>query len=118
MMKNEENTEVWQRNFSRNLKTIKRERGVSLSEFANELSVPKSTLQNVLRDGNTTLHTAVRIAKALGRPLDELLEAKPPIAYDLAAALEKLFTVYGNLDEEKKQMFKYHLDELLKLAIS
>lgn len=47
--------------------------GKSLSDFARELSIPKSTIQAAMADGNTTLDTLIRIANALGVSLDELV---------------------------------------------
>lgn len=58
---------------SENLKACQRSRGMSLMEFAEELDVPKSTLRAILKDGNTTLETAIRIAVNMGIGLDRLV---------------------------------------------
>ena len=58
---------------SDNLKAYKEGMGKSLSDFARELSIPKSTIQAAMADGNTTLDTLIRIANALGVSLDELV---------------------------------------------
>lgn len=42
-------------------------------EFAEELGIPKSTLRAVMKDGNTTLDTAIRIAESMGTGLDSLV---------------------------------------------
>ena len=52
---------------SDNLKAYKEGMGKSLSDFARELSIPKSTIQAAMADGNTTLDTLIRIANALGQ---------------------------------------------------
>jgi len=58
---------------SQNLKTYKKLKGLSLCEFSRELDVPKSTLATVLKEGNTTLITAMQISKATGISLDMLV---------------------------------------------
>lgn len=61
------------KNLSQNLKLIREQRNISLTEFSKEIGIPKSTLQSILKDGNTTLDTAIRISEGLGIPLDALL---------------------------------------------
>lgn len=58
---------------SKNLRACQQSRGMSLMEFAEELDVPKSTLRAILKDGNTTLETATRIAANMGMGLDSLV---------------------------------------------
>lgn len=58
--------------FAKNLKAIREIDQRSLSEFSKELGIPKSTLQSVLNNGNTTLDTALRISEGLDLPLDSL----------------------------------------------
>lgn len=62
-----------QRNLAKNLEAIRLVNGQSLAEFAKEAGIPKSTLQSVRLNGNTTLDTAIRISEALGVPLDSLV---------------------------------------------
>lgn len=61
---------------SKNLKACQKSQGMSLMEFAEELGVPKSTLRAILKDGNTTLDTAIRIAVSMGMGLDRLVHDK------------------------------------------
>lgn len=61
---------------SKNLKACQKSRGMSLMEFAEELDVPKSTLRAILKEGNTTLETAIRIAVSMGVGLDSLVHDK------------------------------------------
>lgn len=66
----------WQVRFSRNLENIRKESGKSIVEFSEELGIPKSTMQPILKTGNTTLNTAVSIASALDVSLDELIRGE------------------------------------------
>lgn len=61
---------------SKNLKAYQKSQGLSLMEFAEELDVPKSTLRAILKDGNTTLETAIRIAGGMGTGLDSLVHGR------------------------------------------
>lgn len=59
--------------FAKNLEAIRIYKEQSISEFAGEIGVPKSTLQSIRVNGHTTLDTAIRIADGLGLPLDSLI---------------------------------------------
>lgn len=72
---------------SENLKSYQKLQKLSLMEFSKELDVPKSTLRAILRDGNTTLDTAIRISEHMGIGLDEL--------------------VYGSRFSDKQLIIKY-----------
>ena len=56
-----------------NLKCYQELHKYSLAEFAGKLGVPKSTLQSVMQDGNTTLDTLIKIQQGLNISLDELV---------------------------------------------
>ena len=58
---------------STNLRAYQELRSRTLTEFSTELDIPKSTLRTVLKEGNTTLDTAIRIAHGLGVSLDQLV---------------------------------------------
>ena len=60
------------KNMAENLKNMRKARGLSLTEFSKELDIPKSTLQSVLADGQTSLNTAFRISEKLRISLDVL----------------------------------------------
>ena len=60
------------RNFAHNLEAIRRLHNASMAEFSEELDIPRSTLQDVLKDGNASLHTALHIAGQLKVPLSAL----------------------------------------------
>ncbi len=58
---------------SENLKAYQKSQQLSLMEFSEELDIPKSTLRAILRDGNTTLETAIHISEHMGVGLDALV---------------------------------------------
>lgn len=58
--------------FAKNLDAIRRSQNLSLAEFAVSLNIPRSTLQDILKDGHTTLDTALRISKERKAPLSVL----------------------------------------------
>lgn len=58
---------------AQNLKKYRELRRISMKAFAEELDMPLSTLRTILKDGNTTLHTAIHISQSLGVSLDMLV---------------------------------------------
>ena len=101
---------------SDNLKAYKEGMGKSLSDFARELSIPKSTIQAAMADGNTTLDTLIRIANALGVSLDELVFGTVSIeAAGKARCLLRQVEWYHFLPADKQEAFQYHFGEILKL---
>lgn len=143
--KNTKQYENWQERFSSNLQSIRKAKNASLTEFAQEIGIAKSTIQSVIKDGNTTLNTAISIANAFDMTLDELvnseirfnglaangLEIKGPATGSTADCEEsvcgtdearivklirELLDVYCGIDEEDRIKFKHHITELLDLA--
>ena len=55
-------------NFGTNLNVLRQERQMTMTEFSNHLQIPKSTLQSVMYNGQTSLDTACRISDALNIP--------------------------------------------------
>lgn len=60
-------------NLARNLRSYKTTKDLTMTELSNELDIPEATLRNVMKEGNTTLHTAIRISRGLGIGLDLLI---------------------------------------------
>ena len=54
-----------QKNLAENLRNLRIARGLSYTEFSKELDIPKATLQSILADGQTSLHTAIHISEKL-----------------------------------------------------
>ena len=49
------------------------DRRMTQAQFSREIGLPRSTLQSIMTDGNTTVDTLIRIANALEVSLDELV---------------------------------------------
>ena len=60
-------------NLAANLCAYRAEKGMTMAECSESLGIPKSTLQSVMKEGNITLDTLLRISAALGKSLDELV---------------------------------------------
>lgn len=101
---------------SDNLKAYKEGTGKSVSDFAKELGIPKSTIQAAMADGNTTLDTLIRIVNALGMSLDELVFGTVSMeAAGKAKGLLRQVEWYHFLPADKQEAFRYHFEEILKL---
>ena len=58
---------------ARNLRSYKAAKNLTTKQLSSELDIPEATLRNVMKDGNTTLDTVIRISKALDISLDMLI---------------------------------------------
>jgi len=58
---------------ARNLRSYKTAKNLTTKQLSIELDIPEATLRNVMKDGNTTLDTVIRISKALDISLDMLI---------------------------------------------
>ena len=102
-------------NFKNNLILLQELRGLSLSEYAAELGIPKSTLQSILADGNTSLHTAIQISNRMQMPLDSLLgDDIPPEKHELLLSCLRFLTWFASLTAEKQRTVLLLMEELLK----
>lgn len=91
-------------------------KGKTLAEFSLELDIPKSTLQSVMVDGNTTVDTLVRMSNALNESLDKLVfgEHQTKRIEDVKRFLDEV-SWFVKLSSEKQEKFRYHLNEMLML---
>lgn len=102
---------------SDNLKAYQKENHKTMTEFAGELGIPKSTLQAIMIHGNTTLDTTIRMANAMHITLDELVFGKK-----VSCSLEQVQYLlhemgwYTALSIEKQDKIRYHVQEILKTA--
>lgn len=97
-----------------NLNAIKEARHRTLSEFSKEIGIPKSTLQYILTDGQTTLDTAMRISSALHIPLDALVTgALPAEELALLSNICESFAWFSTLEQENKDTVVFYLNKLL-----
>lgn len=105
--------------FAMNLAAIQKENGQSLKVFAHELDMAKSTLQSVCASGHTTLDTAVRIADALGLPLDSLvgdtdLPKKTRLVRGLVQSVDWFWVLSPDEQEEVLDHFQRILEVMCK----
>ena len=98
---------------SKNLKVFQQERGKTQAEFSEELGIPKSTVQAIKVDGNTTVDTLIRMANALNVSLVDLLFGELPLKkiHDVQRFLCDVGW-FMKLNAEKQEKFRYHLGEL------
>lgn len=103
---------------SENLKAYQRWKGYTQMELSEELGVPRSTLQALLADGNTTLETLIQLADRLNVSLDELVFAeKAPEIYERARRLLFELLWYSEMKAEQKEAVCYHVCEALKIMM-
>ena len=103
-------------NFAANLNAIRRLRNLSLSEFSRELGIPKSTLQSILADGNTSLHTALYIADSLNVPLSSLTgEIIPSRSLDSILSLLDCLEWFNNLSDKKRKIVTSHVRAIMEV---
>lgn len=58
---------------ARNLRSYKSTNNLTMKELSNELNIPEATLRNVMKEGNATLDTVIRISSGLGISMDMLV---------------------------------------------
>lgn len=113
--------------FAQNLDNIKTRNNKSLTEFAQEIGIAKSTVQSILKDGNTTLDTAIRISTALGISLDDLLnediddiendggEAKAGSLETGFEILKRVLGRFDNLDYNEQLELEYCIVRIMDI---
>ena len=104
------------KNLAESLRNLQKARRLSLAEFSRELDIPKSTLQAILTDGQTSLNTAMRISEKLSIPIDVLTNGvlsagQIRILDELMLKLEW----YDRLSKEKKKEAAEHVYALIQL---
>lgn len=105
-----------QKNLAENLSNLRIARGLSYAEFSKELDIPKATLQSVLADGQTTLHTAVHISEKLSVPIDVLISKRfsPQQIRDFDGFLSG-FGWFDRLNREQQDAVCHHVMALVQL---
>lgn len=103
--------------FAKNLETIREINGQSIEEFAEEIGLPKSTLQSIRLSGNTTLDTAMRIADGLGLSLDSLTgDSRVPEQIDLVRHLLKSIAWMRELSAGEQETVAEHFHKILEVV--
>ena len=103
-------------NFAKNLESIRKSRKKSLTEFAREIGIPKSTLQSILKDGNTTLDTASRVADSLHISLDNLISKEE--SFDdirFCESVKEIIAIFDGLDYEQQTTLEYYIIKILEI---
>lgn len=104
------------RNFAESLEAIRKVRKMTMSGFSRELHVPKSTLQNVLRNGSTSLHTALHIAGQLNVPLSTLTgEANATQNFGTLSSLLECLEWFADLPGEDQRKVTSHLHAIVEV---
>lgn len=88
---------------AQNLKHYQQLRGLTMSEFARELDISKSTLRSILKHGNTTIDTATRISRSLNISLDTLISDETfPEKIFILNHMQKALAWFARLPDEKQ----------------
>lgn len=104
------------RNFAKCLDAIRNLSHSNLTTFSEELGIPKSTLQAILKNGNTSLHTALIIADHLNVPLSSLTDdVTPEENLDAVAALLNCFKWFDRLSKEDQKKVAYHIHAIAEV---
>ena len=103
-------------NLAKNLKTLRLSREQSLVEFAEEIGISKSTLQNIESEKSSTLDTVDTISENLGIPASVLLsEQSEPDQLNITLLLIKEMEWFDNMSAEDKQSFIMVINNLLEI---
>lgn len=90
--------------FVKTIEDIHKRSGLSLAEFARRIDVPLTTLHHMLRGGEPTLDTALRIAKGLNVLLSELTgESYDEETIDPLSIRLSDFAFYNTLEKEDRR---------------
>lgn len=101
--------------FARNLEAILRNRKQSAIEFSKGLGIPKSTMQSIMRNGQTSLDTALYIAQSVKVPLSALTgEVKWKEGADPLQAVLSFFDWFNGLGMSQDKAAK-HISAILDL---
>lgn len=102
-----------------NLKCYKKLRKMTMKEFADELDIPLSTLRTILKEGNTTLHTAIQISRRLDVSLDALInDQELPDKLFFMDQMQKSASWFAELPIKKKDAFASLVSDMLTMIIS
>ena len=103
--------------FAKNLEAIRKINNANLTEFSEELDIPKSTLQDILKDGNTSLHTALHIAEHLNIPLSTLTGGMVPVDKpDVLTILLRYFAWFDRLSKEEQKTVAAHFRSIMEVV--
>lgn len=99
-----------------NLKCYQELYQCSQAEFAEKLGIPKSTLQSVMQDGNTTLDTLIKIQQGLHISLDELVYGDMSVVASAGFhEFLKGISCYAEMGAEQQERMRYYLTGILEM---
>ena len=84
----------------------------SISDFADKIDVPKTTIYDILKGKNSTVYTLLRISGGTGSSPDELLGWDDKLK--TARSLLECTRAYYNLTQSKQEKAAYMVAELLE----
>ena len=92
------------KNLARNLRTFREISGKSITDFADELGISKSSLQNICSGNcNLRMDTITQIAESLGiDPMALLLDSYSTNQFAMARSILGTLDAYLNLPEEER----------------
>lgn len=105
-------------NFAKNLRNLCIARRLSFAEFSRELGIPKTTLQSILEDGNTSLYTAIHISEGVCVSLDTLTNGiASPQQINRLDSFMSLLKWYDGLPKNKQEEACRHILTLFQLMV-
>ena len=106
------------RNLSNCLRAMYESREGSLQEFAYELNIPRSTLQSILAEGNTTMETLMRICESTEIPPELLLaDDTMPGKISVARWLLRGLNRFDSMTAPKQQVLADHINGILEVVV-
>jgi len=98
---------------SQNLKAYQELQKLSLVDFSKELDIPLSTLKAILKDGNTTLETLLRISRKLDCSLDMLVYDKDmPAKSFILQHMERAGGWFAAMEPERQDKIARHMSKI------
>lgn len=84
--------------------------------MAREIGIPKSTLQSILKEGNTTLDTASRVADSLHISLDNLISKEESFEdIRFCESVKEIIAIFDGLDYEQQTTLEYYIIKILEI---
>ena len=104
-------------NIADTLKALQAQKGMNMTEFANEIGIPPSTLHSVETSGNTSLNTLLQIAKGTGKTLDELVFGvhRDSESIEVERFLLRQLEFFSLLSQAEQDEAVFHFNELVRL---
>jgi len=98
---------------AQNLRKYKSRRNLTMKELSEELDIPKATLRHIMNEGNTTLHTAIRISRNIGIGLDMLVSDKAfPDKLFIMDQIQRSGHWFAELDPDKRERIAQLISEI------